>query len=551
MNLRLLAAVASAAALPLGVCRADGSFTPDDVHLWVGAGTNRMVLVIDWNHDRSVSSKAWGYRWNGPAPDLATVLRRVALEDHRLSVFCSDGCVKALAYDADDDGGVFDPESKTQTDEDDFFAVDGWTLRHGNSGERFADVVWNPVPADPAIYHPANGAWAVLLRGEGAASEPIPADTPYGFAVVASDVVPGPYGNVEAALGRPATLNPGWDAFPATPIVPCSPAWEASALVTLETASDEDVGGSITIAFDHPVRDDPANPFGLDFIVFGNAFHTLGGSEFWTGTEDPATVRFASDTLAAEPGLVEVSQDGETWFAFSDGPWADGFAPTISHLYDTNAPDASLFGDYAVTNRWWGELADATKPVDPALSSADFFGHSLAECVRLYNGSAGGTGFDIADFDLPVDAQGRKWIRFVRITTREPGDETDIDAVSDVAPAPAFDNWVRRHYDAERVPDIRASTRGPNGRTALECAARNLAPGEEPTADFAVTSFSFESGWPVLDAGLAEVPDLAWLECAAAPTGPWTHVLPVWHGTRLWVPTNAPGSFFRVVLRHD
>lgn len=550
MNLRLLAAVASATALPLGACRAEESFAATDVHLWVGEGTNRMVLVLDWNDGRPGASKAWGYRWDGPATNLATILSRVAREDPRLSVFLSDDGVRGLAYDADDDGGVFDPASSTRTDEDDFFAVDGWILRHGESGTRFADIVWASESADPALFRPANGDWILLRRGEGAPAEPVPAETPYGFEVVASDVAPGAYGNVEAALGRPATLNPGWDAFPATPIVPCSPAWEASALVTLETASDEDVGGSITIAFDHPVRDDPANPFGLDFIVFGNAFHTLGGSEFWTGTEDPATVRFASAALAAEPGLVEVSQDGETWFAFSEGPWADGFAPTISHLYDTNAPDASLFGDYPVTNRWWGGLADATKPIDPSLSSADFLGRSLAECVRLYNGSAGGTGFDISGFELPTDARGLKWIRFVRITTCEPGDETEIDAVSDVAPAPALDNWVRAHFNAERVPDVRASDRCPNGRTALECAARGLAPDEEAGA-FGIASFSVEAGHPVLEADLVEAPDLAWLECAPAPTGPWTRVLPDWHGTSLWVPTNAPGSFFRLVLRHD
>ena len=55
-------------------------FTFDDIHYWVGEGTNRCALVVDWGG----TAKAWGYRWNGAAPTLATVIKEVAEEDPRL-----------------------------------------------------------------------------------------------------------------------------------------------------------------------------------------------------------------------------------------------------------------------------------------------------------------------------------------------------------------------------------------------------------------------------------------------------------------------------------
>lgn len=41
-----------------------------DVQLWTGSGTNRSVLVLQWNDGGSPSSLAWGYRWNGAATGM-------------------------------------------------------------------------------------------------------------------------------------------------------------------------------------------------------------------------------------------------------------------------------------------------------------------------------------------------------------------------------------------------------------------------------------------------------------------------------------------------
>ncbi len=342
--------------------------------------------------------------------------------------------------------------------------------------------------------------------------------------------------------------------------MPVNPAYGPDRLVTLATATDDDVGGSITVEFDHPVVDDPRNPFGLDFIVFGNAMQTLGGGRYWSGTEDPASVVVATDATNPERGLVEVSQDGTTWFAFAEGPWADDFAPTLSHRYDPANADASLFPG----NRWWGVPADATRPIDPAIVAADFKGKSLADYARLYDGSAGGTGFDIGGFDLAPDAKGRKWIRFVRITALEPGDETEIDAVSDVSPAPSFRNWVDAHVVFEERPGFAKTNLCANGLAAFVNAALGLGPDEEPDGDFAVTSITTENGVPVLRAPLApyasDLVRLRWSPSLATPAADWRTSLPLWtdapapeRDTTLRVPESAaPGGagFYRVEM-HD
>jgi len=42
----------------------------DDVQRWAGSGTNRSVLVLQWNDGANPVSLAWGYRWNGVVTGL-------------------------------------------------------------------------------------------------------------------------------------------------------------------------------------------------------------------------------------------------------------------------------------------------------------------------------------------------------------------------------------------------------------------------------------------------------------------------------------------------
>ncbi|MBL8745125.1 MAG: hypothetical protein JNK58_02080 [Phycisphaerae bacterium] len=93
-------------------------------------------------------------------------------------------------------------------------------------------------------------------------------------------------------------------------------------------------GGSIVLRFAETVRDDPCNPFGLDAIVFGNAFWVAGnGNRRW-----------------AEPAVIEISLDAnhngiadDAWYVI---PGSHGPLPIESQAWDNNAgtstPPANL-----------------------------------------------------------------------------------------------------------------------------------------------------------------------------------------------------------------
>ena len=230
----------------------------------------------------------------------------------------------------------------------------------------------------------------------------------------------------------------------------------------------------------------------------------------------------------------------------------------MSRLYDPENPDLSLFGSSAITNKWWGAPSDATRPVDPSLSGADFKGRSLADYARLYDGSAGGTGFDISAFDLPRDALGRKFIRFVRITTLDPDASTEVDAVADVAPAPSFRNWVDAHVAFEERPGFAKDAVCPNGEPAFVNAALGLAPDAPAPAAWAIEGF--DPATRTLAAPLAPfAADLVRIRSSASLTNAsWSASLPVYAGTNaigrplfrapaLAAP-DAPAAFFRLEL---
>lgn len=261
--------------------------------------------------------------------------------------------------------------------------------------------------ASPYVFNPSDFATQVVDYVEGSG---VPADFLSGEK----------FNNPGTALGRP-TVDTTGDGFfiqvsEAAPVVPVGGAFRASELVSVGQ------GGRLTLKFDHPVVNDPGNPFGIDLIVFGNA--TLSSKSAWIN-RDPTAVA-AGGQLFAEAGDVSVSQDGKNWFHFANGKFADTFAPTLGRVYDPAHPDPTV----GAFNQWWAGPANPTVPLDPSLDAAALDGKSVAEIAQLYGESAGGTGFDLADVGLP-------WIQFVRIENFTKGLLTpEIDAIADVAATP-------------------------------------------------------------------------------------------------------------------
>jgi len=234
------------------------------------------------------------------------------------------------------------------------------------------------------------------------------------------------------AVGRPdvdTDYQGSW-----RPVVSVYAQWLPSAIVTVG------VGGELVLAFDHEVADDENNPYGIDFIVFGNAFQTIDGEVDWT-YGDPNAVRIKTGQVKSEHGRVSVSQDGQVWYTFKDGPWSDSFAPTLGRVYNPNEPNTGYPG---WENQWWSQVTNPTIPLDPNMEPGDFNGVTVAEMSRAYGESAGGTGFDLRWLDandyaaMAEDVNtGRKWIRYVKIectaTDPEEGPLPEVDAVSDVS----------------------------------------------------------------------------------------------------------------------
>ena len=206
------------------------------------------------------------------------------------------------------------------------------------------------------------------------------------------------FNNPLVALGAPERFT-GEMIIPGA-VTPFQPAFRPNEIVSLG------VGGSLVVRFDHDVLDHPRNPFGIDLIVFGNAFFTDAGGGMVAG-------------LASEGGSVWVSADGAQWF-HAKGLEADGLFPTLGYL--DVGPFATVPGSVE---------SDFLRPVDPSLTMSDLVGLDHASLLDRYGGSGGGTGIDIG-------ALGLSSVRFVRIDGPAVASMSpEIDGFSDVEPLPA------------------------------------------------------------------------------------------------------------------
>lgn len=251
-----------------------------------------------------------------------------------------------------------------------------------------------------------------------------------------------PYHDPNAVIGKPATrcLNNPADPFVSDAdfrVKLVEPAYYLS-LQEQPVVTTIKPGAYIIVKFDHKVFDYPGNPYGQDLIVFGNATFVLVGDQ---ESSDSANMNALTLTNPAsgifETVIVSVSQgpaddpnklndpNSWDWYTFENGPWADDLYPTQAYEWDRE------------NIQWTDNEMDFTRPVNPDLGTAAFDGISAADAIELYNGSGGGTSFDLKDLpdydELIADPNtGFRWIQYVRVEGGE-GIGGEVDAVADVA----------------------------------------------------------------------------------------------------------------------
>jgi hypothetical protein len=236
--------------------------------------------------------------------------------------------------------------------------------------------------------------------------------SPWAAAVVSYDpgatAAPG-YTDPSVALGPPERFT-GEGVFPAA-VTMFNPPWGSDEIVSIGE------GGHLLVWFDPPIIDDPANPYGIDLIVFGNTGFI--DFDFPNGQQGSPPVLFGLGSA-----LVEVSSDGVDFFAVGD--LGDGMFPTQGYL-DVGPFDTSP-----------GLVpSNFRKPLNPALTFTDFSGLTYAESLALYDGAGGGKPIDIA-------VSGLSSIAYVRISVLDDGNaqtshRVHIDALANVPePTTAF-----------------------------------------------------------------------------------------------------------------
>jgi hypothetical protein len=240
---------------------------------------------------------------------------------------------------------------------------------------------------------------------------------PFATAVISSSgLVPG-YEDASTVLGSPTlTLYDPWaNSFQGADVdisMVYGP-WTADKIVNLSPS------GEITVRFDSPVTNDPRHYYGADFIIFGNAAFSGADSNVWVDFNTDMASYIINDTGSAfslDTMSVSVSQDGNMWHTFA-GPTAGGYWPTQAFsAWDANA------------GAWdHNSVSDFTKPMLPSLTPGQLGGLSVVDALALYNGSGGGTAFDIEELGLD-------WVEYVKV--EGPGVIDGFSKVS-VTPEPA------------------------------------------------------------------------------------------------------------------
>jgi len=190
--------------------------------------------------------------------------------------------------------------------------------------------------------------------------------------------------NPAVVLGEPSRTNPYSEA---TDVF--DPPYGKDQIVSIGA------GGSLTVKFKQPIVDHPHDRFGIDFMIYGNSgfiiTNDFDSETFtWVGTLATDGSLFGQNEGATR---VSVSHDGKKFYVLNPA-----MAPTVDGLFPTDGT-----GDFHT-------------PVDPTLTQEDFSGLTADGIGALYEGSGGGSGYDIS---WAQDENGRPArlheIRYIRI----------------------------------------------------------------------------------------------------------------------------------------
>ena len=217
------------------------------------------------------------------------------------------------------------------------------------------------------------------------------------------------YTNTSSALGEPSRITPGQFGGPVDPF---SPPYLSEQLVSVGA------GGHLILRFDSQVLNNPANPFGIDFLVFGNSGFSITNGDFGGGGITDGSL-FGANSGETR---VSVSADGTTFYELT---------PSLTPVVDSPFPTDGT-GNFQT-------------PVNPALTRDSFAGKNLTQIRQLYQGSGGGGGFDIGwARNLQGQPANLGSIQYVRIDVLS--GVSEIDGIAMVVPEPGHMGLVERRH---------------------------------------------------------------------------------------------------------
>lgn len=123
-------------------------------------------------------------------------------------------------------------------------------------------------------------------------------------------------------------------------------------------------GGNVVYEYSDPIKNDPKNPYGIDFIVMGNCFTNSDGTTA-SGAAEPASVMVSNDgetwyelagseyyASSARHGVTVTYQNGDATFtSAADTPWSDstgksGTMPTNEYHTQPYYPNPTYYAAY-------------------------------------------------------------------------------------------------------------------------------------------------------------------------------------------------------------